>query len=83
MQRQQLEALLVQVVLFLVDLPVAGDDLAGQVDVPLLQGADRLEHRGLRQPGQADEVALQFVEVALQVFGHQFTVSQNPNRTVP
>src|SRR5262249_8451530 len=42
-ERQHLEALLVDVVFLVVDLHLAVDDLAGHLDVALGQGADGLE----------------------------------------
>ena len=69
-QRQQLEALLVDVVLFLIDLRITGDDRAGQLHVALPQRAHRPVDRRLDQPGQGEQVLLQVIQVALQVFGH-------------
>jgi len=71
-QGQDLQALLLDVVLLLVDLAIAGDDLVGQLDIAILQGADGLVNRLFHGRGQGQQVALQAIQVALKVFGHWF-----------
>ena len=71
-QGQDLEALFLDVVL-LAGRSASSPSMTslGQVGVALLQGADRLVDRLLDRGRQRQQVALQVLQIALQVLGHR------------
>ena len=70
MQRQHLQAFFLDVVFFEVDLRVAGDHFLGELGVALLERPDGLMDRFLHGSRQPQQVALEIIEIAFEVFGH-------------
>ena len=66
LRRDQLEALLLDVVALVVDVQVVGDDLAREVDVAVLQGVDGALDGRLDHVGHDEHVLLDLAELPFE-----------------